>query len=109
MQERDKRIIIDFEQRIPVEIRNHLIRLIVFGSRATGQAAEDSDLDLAALVDEKTPEIETVLDDVAYDVMWDYDFRPIISLKIFSEAHFKSAIARGFSFYRNVEKNGISL
>ena len=70
---------------------------------------KDSDLDLVALVDEKNSEIENILDDVAYDVMWDYDFQPIISLKVFSEAHFKSAVERGFSFYRNVEKNGISL
>ena len=70
---------------------------------------KDSDLDLIVLVDEKNSEIENKLDDIAYNVMWDYDFNPIISLKIFSEAHFKSAVERGFSFYRNVEKKGISL
>jgi predicted nucleotidyltransferase len=109
MQERDKRIIADFERRIPVEVKHHIKRLILFGSRATGQALEDSDLDLAALVDEKNTEIETILDDVAYNVMWDYDFRPIISLKIFSESDFKRSVERGFSFYKNVEKRGISL
>ena len=109
MQEQDKKIIQDFEQRIPLKAKNHLKKLILFGSRAAGIAAEDSDLDLAALVDEKTTEIEAILEDIAYDVMWDNDFRPIISLKVFSEAHFKNAVARGFSFYRNVEKTGISL
>lgn len=70
----------------------------IYGSRARGVNAEDSDLDLVALVDEKTPEIESALDDLAYGVMWDYDFKPVISLKVFSEARFRSSTERGCHF-----------
>lgn len=109
MDERDREIISGLRRRISEEGLSGLKRLIVFGSRARGEAPEDSDLDIVALVAEKTPEIEKKLGDIVYQVMWDYDFTPIISLKIFSESRFKEAFKKGFSFYRSVEEQGVSV
>ena len=55
----DKDLIIEFKYNLPNEIKIHLRQLIVFGSRARGEALPDSDLDVVALVDEKTDAIET--------------------------------------------------
>ena len=109
MGEKDRQIVLELKKRLPKEIRKHVSRLILYGSRARGSAAEDSDLDLVALVDEKTPTLEAEIEETAYRVMWDHDFKPIISLKIFSEERFRSAVKKGFSFYRNVEREGIEL
>ncbi|SNB47991.1 nucleotidyltransferase domain-containing protein [Geobacter sp. DSM 9736] len=103
----DKKIIEDLKRRLPPEVLGHIRQMIMFGSRARGDAAEDSDLDLLAVVDEKTPELEQALDDAAYSVMWDFDFRPTISLKVIPERRFQRGIAAGFSFYRNVVREGI--
>lgn len=92
---------------MPARLSDHIKKIIVFGSRARGEESPDSDLDVAVLVDTKTAKIEKELDDVAYQVMWDYDFQPIISLKVFSESSFISAVERGFSFYRNVNREGL--
>lgn len=107
MGELDKQIVAELKGRLPAEVARHLRQMILYGSRARGDAAEDSDLDLVALVDEKTPELEAALDDIAYNVMWEHDFKPIISLKVFSEERFRTSVAKGFSFYRNVERDGI--
>lgn len=109
MEEQDRTIILDLKSRLSSDLQKRVIKLILYGSRARGAGTEDSDLDLVALVDEKTPEIESALDDIAYRVMWDYDFKPVISLKVFSEARFISAAEKGLSFYRHVEKEGISI
>lgn len=109
MGEQDTQMIEELKSRLSPEVRGHICKLILFGSRARGDAAEDSDLDLIALVDDKTPELENTLDEVAYRVMWDHDFKPIISLKVFSEARFRDAAAKGYSFYRQVEREGIVL
>ena len=53
--------------------------------------------------------MEKKLDDIAYAVMWDYDFKPIISIKVTSESRFNEALAKGFSFYRHIEKEGVSV
>ena len=109
MDEKDKALILEFKKRFPQELKKHLNRLIVFGSRARGDAEEDSDLDVIALVDEKTPELEKKLEDIVYQVMWDHDFKPIISLKVFAELQFSNSVKMGFSFYNYVAKEGISL
>ena len=109
MNEQDRKIILELKSRLSADLRKRVIKLILYGSRARGGGMEDSDLDLVALVDEKTPEIEGALDDIAYGVMWDHDFNPVISLKVFSEARFRSATEKGLSFYKHVEKEGISI
>ncbi|PIV06062.1 MAG: hypothetical protein COS57_05390 [Syntrophobacterales bacterium CG03_land_8_20_14_0_80_58_14] len=109
VKERDRKIVLELKSRLSADLQKRVIKFILYGSRARGVDAEDSDLDLVALVDEKTPEIESALDDVAYGVMWDYDFKPVISLKVFSEARFRSSTEKGMSFYRHVEKEGIPI
>jgi hypothetical protein len=49
------------------------------------------------------------LQEAAYQVMWDHDFSPIIALKVFDAHHFLDYQKRGFSFYRKVVQEGISL
>lgn len=109
MTDRDKKIISEFKRRLGKDIQGDVKKLIVFGSRARGEAAEDSDIDILAVVTEKRPDIEKKLEDIAYAVMWDYDFKPIISIKMTSESQFNESLARGFSFYRHIEKEGVSV
>ena len=109
MNERDKRIVLELKRRLSADLQKRVIIFLLYGSRARGSESEDSDLDLVALVDEKTPEIGSALDDLAYGVMWDYDFKPVISLKVFSEAHFHSSAEKGRSFYLHIEKEGIPI
>ncbi len=109
MENKDKQIVEDFKKRLPQEVKQHIKKLIVFGSRAADRATEDSDLDIIALVDVKTQDIENALDNIAYSVMWDRDFKPIISLKVIAEAQFNGALDKGYSFYRHVEKEGVAV
>lgn len=109
LNEKDRSILMDFKKRISTEAGEQIKRIIIFGSRAKGDYSEDSDLDIAILVKDKTPKIEKELDDIAYQVMWDNDFKPVISLKIFSESGFYDSLRKGYSFYNHVEKEGLSI
>ena len=109
MGERENRMVREFRERLPAQIRPHVRKLIVYGSRARDDGDDDSDLDLVAIVDEKTPELENALDDAAYDVMWEFDFRPVISLKVFSQDSFQAAADKGFSFYKHVLEEGVAV
>lgn len=109
MGEQDRALIEEFKRRLPTDIVAHIRRMIMYGSRARGDAAQDSDLDLVALVDESSEGLEHRLDEIAYNLMWDHDFKPIISLKVFSEKRFRDAAAKGYSFYRTIEREGITI
>ena len=107
MNERDRLLIKRFREKLTGETVLHIKSVLVFGSRARGDAQQDSDLDLAVLVDEKTSELEKILQDAAYQAMWDFDFNPVISLKVFQKTRFDLALRKGFSFYRHVTAEGI--
>ena len=109
MKEEDKNLLLEFKQRLPLEIKRHLKQLIVFGSRARGDAFPDSDLDVVALIDQENPTIEEKMDDIVYQVMWDHNFKPFISLKVFSKSKFEDQLQRGFTFYKHVVRDGIQI
>jgi predicted nucleotidyltransferase len=108
MEERDRNLILEFKKRLPADVMAHIRKMIAFGSRVRGQE-EDSDLDLLILVDRKIPELESKIEDIAYQVMWDHDFKPIISIKVFTEAGYLNSLKEGFSFYKTIEREGITL
>jgi Nucleotidyltransferase domain. len=109
MNEKDRELVDELKRKLSSDLGNHLRRIIVFGSRVRGDEAEDSDLDVIALVDEKSTDIVRCIEDIVYQVMWNYDFKPIISLKVFSESRFNSALSKGFSFYLHVQKEGLAV
>ena len=47
--------------------------------------------------------------EATYQVMWDHDFTPLISLKVFDAGSFATYQEKGFSFYRKVAEEGIVL
>lgn len=109
MEERDRNLVLEFKNRLSADVMVHIRKVIAFGSRVRSQGEEDSDLDLLILVDRKTPELESKIEDIAYQVMWDHDFKPIISIKVFTEAIYLNSLKEGFSFYKAIEREGITL
>ena len=105
---KDRSIIVQFKGRIPASMRQYLVRIIIFGSRATGQGGRYSDLDVAVLVSRKTKQLEKMLEDIAYQLMLEHNFKPLISLKIFDRQDFERRYRQGYSFYRHV-RAGVSV
>ncbi len=46
---------------------------------------------------------------VAVQAMWECDFQRLLSLKILPFTDYQDRLAKGYSFYQNVEHEGISL
>jgi len=106
---RDKQIAARLKEEFVRAAGNEIVRVLCFGSRVRGRARHDSDLDVAVIVQTRTQTLQTRLDDAAYQVMWDYDFSPIISLKVFGNEEFIHALQQGFTFYRNLDAEGMEL
>ncbi len=105
----DQEIVRALKLRLEEVAGDRLQAVIVYGSRVWGKADPESDLDVAAIVREFTLELEASLLEAAYQVMWDHDFTPLISLKVFDADSFAAYQEKGFSFYRKVAREGISL
>ncbi len=107
--ESDRLLIEELKRRLQEVAGDCLQAVIAYGSRVWGQPGPDSDLDVAVIVQGLTPEIEEALQEAAYQIMWEHDFYPIISLKVFDALNFAAFQEQGFPFYRRVAREGISL
>lgn len=105
----DRLLIERLKRQLQKVAGDRLQAVIAYGSRAWGQAGPDSDLDVAVIIRNLTPELEMAMHEEAYQVMWEHDFNPLISLKVFDANNFSVYQEQGFSFYRKVAQEGIPL
>jgi predicted nucleotidyltransferase len=107
--ESDKLLVEELKGRLQEVAGDRLQAVIAYGSRVWGHPTPESDLDVAAIIQDLTPELERAMQDAAYQVMWDHDFDPLISLKVFDAKRFSFFQEQGFSFYCKVAQEGVPL
>lgn len=71
-------------QRLP----GRILKVVVFGSVARGEAGPDSDLDLCIIVDDVDPELHHGVFRALYEVYEELDYPFVISPTLMSEGHF---------------------
>ncbi|MCP4572184.1 MAG: nucleotidyltransferase domain-containing protein [bacterium] len=82
--------------------------IILFGSRARGDARPDSDWDLLILLDGVvSPRREQAVLHRLYDL--DLDFEEVLCAVILSRQDWKSPLYRAMPFHHNVDRDGIFL
>ena len=87
----------------------HLKSVILYGSYTQGDFTKDSDVDSMILVDLSDEEIEKYSDELAeigfdYNVAYGIWMMPVVR----NQEHFRHW-GRAYSFYKNVQKEGIKL
>ncbi len=97
----------EFEERILAELPNQVKGIILFGSKARGDAHPDSDIDLLVVVDRGTPEVSEAISDITADIL--LEKRIDISALDFTCDQIAELAAIGTPFIRNVAEEGIVL
>jgi predicted nucleotidyltransferase len=62
-------VLAEIKQRLNETLGDNVERIILFGSRARGDAHKDSDYDVLLLVKKRTKELEDQINDIAYDML----------------------------------------
>jgi predicted nucleotidyltransferase len=70
--EQNEEVLRLFIGEIRAKLDSHLKQLILFGSRARGDNTPDSDYDFLAVVDEISPTVENVIDELAGKFLYQY-------------------------------------
>lgn len=105
MQEKERKIVERFKYLVSQKVKIHEVR--VFGSRARGDATEESDLDVLIVVDWLDHTIERYISDCAWEAGFSEDIviMPVaISLDTLRNTPIRESI-----FIKNVYREGVSL
>lgn len=94
-----------FVRGLKQRLGGRLDRVLLFGSRARGDARADSDIDLLVLVRGLDRELESTVFDVLLDVQLESDAD--ISIVLFDTSQFESYRQAGSQFALNVIREGI--
>lgn len=105
MQEKDLRVIEKFKQLVSQEVQ--VLELRVFGSRARGDATEESDLDVLVVVDHLNHSVEKYISECAWEAGFHEDVL-IMPVAVSMDAVKKSPLSESV-FIKNVYREGIAI
>ncbi len=103
MQKRELKVIDRFKYLLSQQVRSFEVR--VFGSRARGDATEESDLDVFIVVDQLDHSIEKYISDCAWEAGFPEDI-VIIPIAI-SRDTLRNSPIRESAFIKNVYREGV--
>ena len=102
---KDDPVVRDFVALIREKLGEHLKGVILFGSRARGDADQDSDYDFLILMDEKKKNFEDIIHDISYHMLDKHE--ALINFFLYPESEF---IRRTYApLFINVRQEGIHL
>jgi predicted nucleotidyltransferase len=95
----------EFATILRQRLGSHLCQILLFGSRARGDAQDGSDYDMLVVVDHRTPELRAVILEVESQLMERYGV--LVATVLRSEAEWQQL--QGFPLARNIAREGVHL
>ena len=103
----EREVIGSFVKELKEKLGDEILSIRLFGSKASGDFYEDSDIDIFVLVKEKTPDVKEKIRDLAADYTLDHDIPLSVSLCDLFENEKNKEL--GSFFFESIEKEGIVL
>ncbi len=87
---------------------HQLVEVLLFGSRARGEAHSSSDVDVAVILDRPKAQDLSDARGLAFDI-WLTTYQVLLSIRAMSRESWLALAAMQSLFYRNLLRDGISL
>lgn len=98
-------VVREFVEEVRQRLGPRLYQVLLFGSRARGEAREDSDYDMLVVVDRRTPELRATILEIEHQLMDRYG--RLVATVLRSEEEWQRT--QGFPLARNIAREGIPL
>jgi predicted nucleotidyltransferase len=97
----------EFADRLREQLEEPVHSIVLFGSRARGDAAQSSDMDLIVVVPHANPATRRAVRYLAVEVWLKYGI--YLSTRVWSQEHWQRLAALRTQLYRNIQRDGIVL
>lgn len=98
-------IIEEFKRRVEQRFPRELVRLVLFGSKARGQATPESDVDLLAVIQSDNWRLGDEIRSVGYALELEHGV--VLSIQVISRNHYERLRASGTQFFHILEQEGV--
>ncbi len=105
--DKERRVVMEFVERVRQRFDGQLISAVLFGSRARGEAESDSDMDVLVVMSNADPEVRKEIRYLAVEVWLEHDI--YLSTRVWSWAHWRRVEELQTLLYRNIHRDGINL
>jgi predicted nucleotidyltransferase len=95
-----------FRDELGVTLGKNLEQIILYGSRARGDETPESDLDILIVLRKVNPGDKEKVHQIAYRLMWDRGFEPLIALNIIDREYYLLLREAGSSYLGNIQREG---
>ena len=105
--EKDQLALKRFKEAVTKALGNELVELKLFGSKARGDAREDSDIDILVITNSGNWRLRDVVYRIVNNILLDDDIN--ISPKVIGKEDYKRLYEKGYPFVKNVIRDGIAI
>ena len=103
----DRQAASEFADKLRQRFDGQIVSIVLFGSRARGDAAPDSDMDVLVVLSDASPATRKVVRYLAVEVWLKYGI--YLSTRVWSNAHWSEAEQVQTLLYHNICRDGIRL
>ena len=104
---RENRIINIFKNKIEEKFPEEKIKILVFGSKARGEASEDSDIDIIVITKSDDRNLTREIRFIGYEL--EIENNIILSIQVLSKDYINYLRALPTQFIQNVDRDAITI
>lgn len=104
---RHRAVIQEFQRRIEQRHPDELVRLVVFGSQARGEATSDSDIDVLVVIHSQDWKLGDAIRILGYELEIEHGL--VLSIQVMSQLQYGERMALGSTFLKNIEREGLAV
>lgn len=102
---REQPIIEEFKRSVEQQFPGELVRLVLFGSKARGDATIESDVDLLVVIRSENWRLGDEIRGVGYALELEHGV--VLSIQVISRNHYERLRASGTQFFQVLEQEGV--